>query len=68
MSNLHQNGHPLRHDGTPFPDDQSQWTEAESQYLQSSWFAANDPSAEEEAGHATIVAPVERPNDGSAIA
>jgi hypothetical protein len=31
-------GVPLRHDGTPFPPDPSQWTDAEREYLNTYWF------------------------------
>ena len=67
MSNLHQDGHPLRHDGSLFPEDQGEWTEAESHYLQASWFPVNEQD-NQEAGHATVVAAVERPSDGSSVA
>jgi hypothetical protein len=39
--NVNQEGIPLRGDGTPFPEDPSQWSDAERTYLQTYQFAVN---------------------------
>lgn len=67
MSNLHDGGHPLRHDGSRFPDDQSQWSPEESHYLQASWFPVKEHD-NEDVGQAMVVAAAEMPSDGSSIA
>jgi len=51
-------GVPLRHDGTPFPPDQSQWTDAEREYLHTYWFGHQ----EEHDHHADTVAATEVPH------
>lgn len=45
------NGVPLRHDGTPFPEDPSQWSAEETQYLETYYFGAQ---AHEDDEHDTV--------------
>lgn len=52
-------GVPLRHDGTPFPPDPSQWTEAEREYLNTYWFGHNQPHDDH---HGDTVAAVDVPH------
>ena len=35
---VNEEGIPLRGDGTPFPEDSSQWSEEEKEYLQNYYF------------------------------
>jgi len=65
---VNHEGRPLRHDGTPFPEDDSQWTEAEREYLRTYWFGHQESHDQ----HADTVAAVDIPEvhhgEGSSIA
>jgi hypothetical protein len=60
-------GVPLRADGTPFPEDPSQWTPEERQYLESYVFGVNKQD-EEEGREVAMVDVPEQTEDGTAIA
>lgn len=60
-----QDGVPLRHDGTPFPSDASQWTDAEREYLATYYFGTREHVETD----GQTVAAVDVPDiDGSATA
>ncbi|MGC9671322.1 hypothetical protein ACNTMW_32855 [Planosporangium sp. 12N6] len=61
-------GVPLRADGTPFPDDPSQWTPEEREYLQSYVFGVNKEDGEERTEVAMVDVPEASGEDGEALA
>jgi hypothetical protein len=71
MASEHVNaeGVPLRGDGTPFPEDPSQWSDAERSYLQTYQFGVNKSFELEEQQVAQADVPdVSGGEGGSAIA
>ena len=67
--NVNQEGIPLRGDGTPFPEDPSQWSDAERTYLQTYQFGVNKSFELEEQEVAKADVPdVSRGEGGSEIA
>jgi hypothetical protein len=66
---VNEEGVPLRGDGTPFPEDPSQWSDAERSYLQTYQFGVNKSFELEEQEIAQADVPeVSGGEGGSAIA
>lgn len=61
-------GVPLRSDGTPFPEDPSQWSEEDRQYLQAYVFGVNKHDEEESPTLAMVDVPEGHGEGGSAVA
>lgn len=61
-------GVPLRHDGTPFPEDPSQWTAEERQYLETYYFGAREEDGHENDTVALVDVPDIQSGDGSQYA
>lgn len=65
---VNEEGVPLRADGTPFPEDSSQWTPEESEYLQNYMFAVNKEDGIEGEEVAMVDVPEGAGDEGGAYA
>ena len=61
-------GVPLRHDGTPFPNDPSEWTDAEKEYMRTYYFGTREQSDDEIVTVAAVDVPEIQGTEGSAYA
>ncbi|HEY0640897.1 MAG TPA: hypothetical protein VGD67_24970 [Pseudonocardiaceae bacterium] len=61
-------GVPLRHDGTPFPNDPSEWTEEEKEYMRTYYFGTREEADDEQVTVAAVDVPDIHAGEGGAYA